>query len=406
MSNTALPFDISKERRHLDGLGGKLLGGGLAAGIIGLAASLVLAAFLEDGLERFWSSYLVNFAYFLSLSLGALFFVIVQHLTRAGWSVVLRRVAEAIAANLSVLFVIFIPLLFGLHHIYHWTAPVVAAQDKVLAGKLPYLNQPFFIARCLVYFALWSWLASYFFKRSTEQDESGNPQLTSRMERLSAPAMVAYAFSVTFAAFDILMSLDPHWFSTIFGVYYFAGGVVGFFALLVASLFMLQRAHRLRRAITPEHYHDLGKFLLAFVVFWSYIAFSQYMLMWYGDIPEETAWYLTRQSGDWVAVSIAMILGHFFIPFLALLSRYPKRRPYLLLLPALWVLLFHWLDLYWLIVPELSPPGRAPLGLMDLTLFLAMGGVFVAGFAYRLRDKSLIPERDPRLEESLAFENA
>lgn len=387
-------------------LRGYLVRAALAAGFVGLAGIAASLALFDGGGKRLWCSYLVNAAYFLSIALGALFFVILQHLTRAGWSVVLRRLAEAVAAILPAVGLAFIPVLAGLPHIYHWAEPGASQHDAVLAAKAPYLDPYFFALRLLVYFGIWSWLAHYYFRRSVEQDRSGEVGLTRKMERLSAPAMVLYALTVTFAAFDILMSLDCHWYSTIFGVYFFAGSLLGFVALLIVTVFLLQRFRRIRRSVTPEHYHDLGKLLFAFVFFWAYIAFSQYMLIWYGDIPEETQWFLKRQTGQWTGVSVALLLGHFFVPFLALLSRYPKRRPSLLVFPALWVLLFHWIDLYWLIGPELNPPGQARVGLLDLCCFLLLAGISVAAFALRLRAHSLIAERDPRLEESLAFENA
>ncbi len=406
MSDTLVRFDPMRERHRLERSSGYLVRAAVAATLVGLAGIGASLALFDGGGKRFWCSYLVSATYFLSIALGALFFVILQHLTRAGWSVVLRRLAEAVAAILPALGLAFLPPLAGLQRIYHWAEPGASAHDAVLAAKAPYLDPYFFALRLLAYFIVWSWLAHYYFRRSVEQDRSGDVGLTRKMERLSAPAMVLYAFTVTFAAFDILMSLDPHWYSTIFGVYFFAGSLLGFVALLIVIVFLLQRSRRIRRSVTLEHYHDLGKLLFAFVFFWAYIAFSQYMLIWYGDVPEETQWFLKRQAGQWTGVSVALVLGHFFVPFLALLSRYPKRRPALLVLPALWVLLFHWIDLYWLIGPELNPPGQARVGLLDFSCFLLLAGVSVGAFALRLRAHSLIAERDPRLAESLAFENA
>jgi hypothetical protein len=225
------------------------------------------------------------------------------------------------------------------------------------------------------------------------------------MERRSALAMLGFALTLTFASFDLLMSLDAHWFSTIFGVYIFAGSVVSFFALLTVVVFATQRAGLLRLAVTVEHYHDLGKLIFAFTVFWAYIAFSQYMLIWYASLPEETEWLLRRQSNGWGWVGLLLLLGHFVAPFVALLSRAPKRRPPLVAIAAAWMLAMHWVDMYWVVIPEASPLQAWPQ-LLDATTLLGLGGVVVAAAVYLMRDRSLIPERDPRLAESLMFENA
>jgi hypothetical protein len=297
-----------------------------------------------------------------------------------------------------------VPVLLGMHYLYEWTDPDAVAADPGLSGKAAYLNPTFFVIRVVIYFAVWVGLARFFFRTSLKQDETGDVGLTLRMQWVSGPAMLLFAVTITFAAFDLLMSLDPHWYSTIFGVYYFAGGVVGFFALLAVAAASVQALGRLPRSITTEHYHDLGKLVFAFVVFWAYIAFSQYLLIWYGDIPEETHWYLKRQTGDWTAVSLLLLFGHFVVPFLVLISRKTKRWKGALGLVAIWVLLIHWVDIYWLVIPEMSP-GRAPLGLPELGCFVGLGGLFLAAAALRLRDHALIPEGDPRVAESLTFEN-
>jgi hypothetical protein len=402
--NAHRPIDISREPRRLDDLGPAVLRAAAVLGVVGLAAGVLLIFVTDEGRQRFFRAYLVSFCYFLSLALGALFFVALQHLTRSGWSVVVRRLAEGIAATLPLLAVLCIPVLIGMHDLYHWTHSDAVARDQLLQWKQPYLNTTFFVARVVVYFVVWTLLAWFFLTTSVRQDATGDVRLTLRMQATSAPAMVLYAITVTFAAFDLLMSLDPHWYSTIFGVYYFAGSVVGFFALLAVVVYFIQRAGRLRHAITIEHYHDLGKLIFAFVVFWAYIAFSQYLLIWYANIPEESVWYLRRQSGDWAAVSLGLLFAHFVVPFLALLSRVPKRRKPALAAVAVWVLVVHWIDVYWLVMPGAGASG-VRLGLMDLACFVGVGGLFVAAAVAALRRHALIPERDPRLTESLTFEN-
>ena len=248
-------------------------------------------------------------------------------------------------------------------------------------------------------------LARFFYRTSVKQDSTHDPALTRRMEVVSAPGMVLFALSLNFAAFDLLMSLDPHWFSTIYGVYYFACSVLLFFAVMPKILVWLQAQGLMKNAVTIEHYHDIGKFMFAFTVFWAYIAFSQYMLIWYGNIPEETEWFLKRQTGGWTAISLTLLFGHFVLPFLMLISRHVKRRPVLLAVIGVYVAVMCWIDMYWLVIPEFSP-GVARFGLLDILVYLGIAGIYSAVIAWRLGRTSLIPEGDPRLQESLAFENA
>jgi hypothetical protein len=398
-------LDITTETRQLNGVVRPTLIICSVMAVIGIAGSLILARAAEHGMDHLLETYLVSFAFFLSLALGALFFVLLQHCTRAGWSVVVRRIAEAMAANVWLMAVLAIPIVLGMDHLYHWTDAAAAAHDPLLAGKLGFLNPPFFIVRLIAYFLIWGVMASFLFRTSLAQDESGEPALTIRMERFSAPGMVLFALSLNFAAFDLLMSLDPHWFSTIFGVYYFAAAVVGFLAVMPKILYGLQMRGILKNAVTVEHYHDFGKLLFGFTVFWAYIAFSQYMLIWYGNVPEETEWFLKRQTGEWTTVSLILIFGHFVVPFLLLVSRYIKRRPVLLAVTGGYVAIMCWIDIYWLVIPEFSP-GVARFGLLDIFCFLGLNGLFAAAIVLRLRKHAVIAEKDPRLEESLVFENA
>jgi len=398
-------LDITTENRRLDGIVRPALIVCIILAVIGLGGSLLLSRSTEGGTGHLLETYLVSFSFFLAISLGGLFFVLLQHCTRAGWSVVVRRVAEAVAANIWLMAVLAIPVILGMDHLYHWTDTAAATHDPLLAGKIGFLNPGFFVIRLIVYFLVWGLMASFLHRTSVAQDSSGDPALTLRMERLSAPGMVLFALSINFAAFDLLMSLDPHWFSTIFGVYYFSVSVVAFLAVMPKVLYALQFRGILTNAITVEHYHDFGKLLFGFVVFWAYIAFSQYMLIWYGNLPEETEWFLKRQTGEWTTVSLILIFGHFVLPFLLLVSRAIKRRPPLLAITGGYVAAMCWVDLYWLVIPEFSP-GVARFGLLDILCFVGLSGLFSAGILLRLRRHSLIAEKDPRLDESLAFENA
>lgn len=402
--DTQLP-DIFQETRHLGEGGERFWRRALAVGLIALAASVALGFAAGDHGRSFFFAYAVSFAYVLSLALGALFFVVLQHLTRAGWSVVVRRVAEGVAATLPVLALLFVPILVGLHQLYHWSHAEAVAADHLLHGKSPYLNVSFFVVRWVLYAVIWGLTVRAFVGRSLAQDASGAPELSLEMQKRAAPAMLLFGITVTFASIDLLMSLDAHWFSTIFGVYFFAGSVVGFFALLAVLLLVLQRAGYLRHAVTTEHYHDIGKLLFAFIVFWAYIGFSQYMLYWYANIPEETGWFLRRQTNGWGWVSLLLLFGHFVLPFVALLSRAPKRNRRMLGAVAAWMLVVHWVDLYWIAFPELRPQDPLP-HLVDLTTAVGLVGVWLASAAFIMRRRSLVAERDPRLAESLGFENA
>jgi hypothetical protein len=374
-------------------------------GLLGLAAAFALGFGGADGRRDFFHAWLLNLTYFLSLALGALGFVLITHLTRAGWSVALRRVAEVVARSVVALAPFALVLIFGLRDLYEWARPEVVAQDALLEHKQVWLNPTFFVVRVAGYFIVWIALSSFFLRASVSQDRSGDPGLTLWMESAAAPAVIVYAVTVTLAAFDLLMSLYPHWYSTIFGVYYFAGCILGFLALALVLVAMIKRAGYLTRVLTTEHQHDLGKLTFGFVVFWAYIAFSQYMLIWYANLPEETVWYEVRQHGPWVRLSLGLLAGHFLLPFLGLMSRHTKRRGAVLVSAALWLLLMHWIDLFYLVMPEARPEGM-PLRIVDLACFVGFGGVFLAAVFRRLGRVNLIPARDPRLGESLSLENA
>jgi hypothetical protein len=387
--------------------GQRLFIGAATVGVIFLALSLLIG--LTGGrYQQFAHSYLVSFMWVLSIALGALFWVTLQHLMSARWSVAIRRIGELLAANMTLLAIlalpIVVPLLFGSSALFPWADAQRVHDDHLLHHKSPYLNVTFFAVRFLVYFGTWALLSRLFLVRSVRQDVGGGDELTRGLKRVSGPAMIAFGVTLTFAAFDFLMSLDPAWFSTIFGVYYFAGCVVAVHATLALSLMWLQRNGHLKNSVTVEHFHDIGKMLFAFTVFWAYIAFSQFMLIWYANIPEETHFFHVRYHGGWVLVSWLLIIGHFAFPFLGLMSRYAKRNKRLLGFFAVWLLVMHWVDLYWLVMPNLSPSGP-PLHLLDVTSFIALASLLLAGVVYQARKVNLLPIKDPRLKVSLAFEN-
>ena len=373
---------------------------GAVAALLGIVGSAVLGM---ANPAQFFFSWLVAFLFFLSLAIGALYFVLIHYAVQAAWGVVLRRVAETVAATLPVLALLFVPLVFGMGALFPWSRPD-AHTDHLLAWKAPFLNTPFFLVRAAIYFAAWSAIALLWLRGSRAQDATGDVAISLRLRRRSGPALLVLAITQTFASIDWIMSLTPKWFSTAFGVYFFSGAMVSFFSLLAIAAVVLRNGP-LRDVISVEHLHDVGKLVFAFVCFWAYIGFCQYFLIWYANLPEETGWYHVRLSGAWKSLTMALAIGHFVIPFLFLMGRTVKRRGAGLLLGAGWVLLMHLLDIYWLVMPSLHEAGARP-GLLDAATFLAVGGVFTGAVGWLLARQPLVPLRDPRLAESLALENA
>lgn len=401
--------------------------------LLAVGLALIGAAWATGG-ERFYFSYLVGYMGVLGICLGALFFTMVQHITRAGWSISVRRLAENTMAALPFMVLLFVPILVGFDHLYHHWAHANPA-DHLVEGKSAYLNKPFFFARVAIYFAIWIGLAVYFRRGSLKQDETGDPAISLRLARVAAPGLLLYALSVTFAAFDWIMSLDPHWFSTIFGLTYFAGAYMAFLAFTILLAKWLGKQGYLRDAITVEHYHDLGKLLFAFVVFWTYTNFSQYMLIWYANLPEETRWFADRAEGGWGAIGTILVFGHFLIPFAFLMSRHIKRNTVALCTGALFLLVIHCFDMQFLILPTAAHDHAAAAtgghgegvataietGLArfphDLGVYMhnvkwADFGCFfgllfaLAGLTLlNVRRANLVPLRDPRLAEALHFQN-
>ncbi|MEE8587096.1 MAG: quinol:cytochrome C oxidoreductase, partial [Acidobacteriota bacterium] len=340
--------------------------------------------------------------YFFSIGLGALFFVLANTACRAGWSAAVRRLAEHIAVTLPAVGILFAPLLiWGVHDLYPWTHSEAVAQDPLLQHKSPNLNLPFVYIRAIFYLLCWTFIAWWFRRESLRQDESGDPGITRKLQACSPLSLIVFSFTLTFAAFDWIMSLDPHWYSTIFGVYFFAGCFLSGMAFMVLIFLRLHSGGLLTQVVTYEHFHDLGKLIFGFVVFWAYIGFSQFMLIWYSSIPEETLWFAHRWEHGWMPVSIFLVAGHFGLPFFFLLSSAVKRKRATLTLVCSWLLLVHYLDLYWLVMPNRG--GFHP-HYLDLLCLLGLGGVFLGVLGWAMRP-NLVAIRDPRLPESLSYEN-
>ena len=393
-------------------------------------------------------SYLTSYMFYLSIALGGLFFTMLQHLVRAGWSVSIRRIAEGFMKNVILMLLLFIPLFLNVGSIWAWAddghhgdhahtekkadeahaggsaekhyGRIDKVEDEKLAHHLHhvlehkregFLNEGFFKVRAGIYFFIWIALAVFMFKRSTDQDEHGDPAKTVSTGKIAAGAMPFFALTVTFAAFDWMMSLDYAWFSTIFGVIYFASGFIGVMASMIIAIFILQKRGYLKGAVNKEHFHDMGKFMFAFIIFWTYVSFSQFILIRYPSIPEETVWFMHRWKIDggpgWSNWSIAVALLHFALPFVLLLSRHVKRNITTCTLMACWMLVASYIHFYWIIMPTLEFPLKTlpHFGLNDVLIAVGMGLVFIGGFLFNLRNVNLIPVKDPRLGEALNFTN-
>ncbi len=373
-----------------------------ALGVVGLGASL---AGIAMDTQKALFSYLVAFSYWAGIAFASLILLMIFHAFRAKWMVVIRRPLEVMAATVVLFVLLFIPIVMGMSHLYSWVSPAAdmgAEALKLLAHKKPYLNVPFFVVRTGIYFLVAIFLSHRLFGWSTRQDESGDVQLTVRQRSLGAGGLPFIALVISFAAFDWLMSLNPLWFSTIFGVYYFAGSILSTIAILIILTNKARGKDLFGDHVSVEHVHNLGKLLFAFVCFWGYIAVSQLLLIWIANLPEEIPFYVVRFRGPWVPVGIFLIFGHFFIPFGALLSRNLKRTPKRLAVVAGWLLFVHFVDLYWLVMPTLSPD--APLFHWTLvTSFFGVGGLSVAFAIWRMRGHFTLPVKDPFLAVSLRY---
>ncbi len=371
--------------------------------VAGVGLILSILGWVLDA-DRFYHAYLTAFVFWTSIGLGGLFFTMLHHLVGARWSVVIRRISESIMMVLPYMAALFIPALVGMHALYHWSHAEAVMHDPLLMAKSGYLNPTFFTIRTVFFFAIWSLLAIKLHGLSLKQDKGDTQAIGDAMRKTSAWGMLLFAVTVTYAGYDWLMSLNPHWFSTIFGVYFFAGGLLSVIAFMTLIALALHRKGILTETITVEHYHDLGKLMFAFTVFWTYIGFSQYFLIWYGNVPEETVWYLARWEGSWKFVSMVILFGHFVLPFIALLFRFTKRTPASLWIIASWILLMHWVDMYWLVYPTLLEKGASVTWIEPATM-LFIGGLFLWAFWGRFARNPLVPVNDPKLAGSINHVN-
>jgi hypothetical protein len=382
-----------------------------AVGIAAIAISVFLGSGENDGWNRFSHSYLVAFVWVMTIGAGAVWWVTIQNIVNSHWSMVIRRVGELIATNAPVMALlalpVVIPLIIGKSPMYLWSDVNNMLGVPELKHKIGYLNPKFFAIRFVVYFGFWTVLSYFFLNRSLGQDKENADtakKTVVTMRRVAGPAMILFALTITFCAIDLIMSLDPRWFSTMFGVYYFASCVLAINSSLALTLMWLQSKGRLTSSVTVHHFHDLGKMVFAFTIFWAYIGFSQFMLLWYANIPEETLWFKERFANSWGTLSWVLLFGHFVIPFFGLLSRWVKRNRKALAFWCIWQLIMIYVDMYWLVMPTLGV-DEVPFKLIDLTCWVGVLALFIAGIAYRAKSLNLLAVSDPRLPDSLAFEN-
>jgi hypothetical protein len=373
--------------------------------ILGALFTLVFAIGFFTDRAQFFHSYLFAFSFWAGISVGSLALLMLQHLTGGGWGFVIRRVLEAATRTLPLVVILFVPIVLGAHWIYRWTDEHVLAEHPALTEKAKYLNLPFFTVRAAIYLVIWLALAFFLNRWSLLQDQTADKQFAKRMRMLSGPGMVLFVFTVTFASIDWFMSLDPEWSSTIYGFVFVAAWSLSALAFTIAVMAALSKQEPMTNIVAQLHFHDLGKLLLALVMLWSYFAFSQFLIIWSGNLPEEIRWYLPRIHGAWGAIALVVIVLHFAFPFLFLLSRSLKRHAGKLVIVAVLILFMRLIDLFWMIAPNFNA-GQFHISWMDLVAPIGMGGLWLGFFARALTKRPLIAINDPTYETVLEQKHA
>ena len=374
---------------------------GMIAGVVGVVLGMA-GYFMSgpDGTQRFFQAYLVAYTFWMGIVLGCLALLMVQHLSGGVWGIVLRRPFEAAVRTIPYMAALFIPIFFGMHSLYEWSHADVVANDPILQQKALYLNVPFFYARQAFYFLVWGTIGHFLTSWSAEHDRTGDPALVAKLSKLSGGGLLVYALTMTFAMVDWTMSINPHWFSTIWGMLYAGGQGLSAFAFGIIVLLMLAQSAPLNRVLTSDHFHDLGKLLFAFLMLWAYLSFSQFLIIWSANIPEEIPHYIDRWENSYKFLSIFIVVGHFMLPYALLLSRDLKRNMGKLRVIATWILFARLGDYYWHVAPELHKGGLS-ISLLDVALPLALGGIFITMFVSNLGGRSLLPVNDPDLDKAL-----
>lgn len=380
------PPQIASLQRVALGLGG--------LGLVGAAIGFVTNA------DQFYRAWLLAYVFVLSLPLGCLALLMLHHLTGGGWGLVIRRTFEAGARTIPLMAVLFLPIVFGMHTLYEWSHADVVANDPIVAEKSIYLNPTGFLIRAVVYFAIWSFLGLVLPRMSARQD--GEPVHFTKFENIAGPGLLIYALTITFASVDWIMSLDPHWFSTLFGLWIMVGQALTALAFTITIAFLVSRDGRMSKVITTDKFHDYGTLLFAFIMLWAYLSYSQFLIIWSANLPEEIPYYLQRLGGGWTVVTLVVILGHFVLPWTLLLFRPTKRASRRLVAVAAFMLLMRFVDTYWLVAPWVMHGGAPGLHWIDVAAVLGLLGLWVGGFCHYLRARALVPVGDPYLAEALA----
>ncbi len=372
---------------------------GISLFAVGLIA--VILGYLTDSVRSAFNN-VILLMLLESVGLGALFIIALEHIAGAVWSTPFRRIFEFLASTILILPLVFIPIYFNMHDIFHWMHQSVVENDAILSSKSAYLNQSFFLIRWAIYYIIWVTFYFLFTRNSKKQDTTNDPKYTKWNIKLAAAFIPLFALSISFSAIDMIMSLEPHWFSTIFGVYYFSSTVLTSLAAGTFLMVYLTKKGYLFNGINQDHYYSFGALLFAFVNFWAYIAFSQYLLIWYGNLPEETSWFLHRWSGSWVYFSIFFLIVHFVVPYAFLLAQPAKMNPKRLSWMSIWIFLATVVDLMWLILPAYSPEGFV-FGWIEIGFIILGVGIVLTMFSIMAKKENLIPIGDPKLLRGINF---
>ena len=392
----SLTIESAKLRplEDLDGVRSKAL----VVGIVGLVATVL--GFFVAGPDVFWRGYLVGWIYWLGVALGLFLIMMINYLASGRYGIQMRRFQEAATRTIPVMGLIGLPILFagGLQHLYHWTT-TDPANDALLAAKAPYLNVPFFNARYVVYFVIWTAFAFIMSRLSHQHDETGDEKTREKLQKLSAAGLVTFVLVATFASIDWLMSTDHHWYSSLYGPQLLLWQAISAVAFSIILLVFLWQREPFKHIVKPTHFHDWGKLLLAFTMVWGYFSISQFLIIWSGNLPEEVTWYIVRNTGGWKTFTVTLVVFAFFLPFAILLSQDIKFKPKVLMRVAMLVLVVRWFDYYWQVAPNLHPSGFT-LSPFDFGPWIAIGGFWVWLMLGNVRGKAALPVQDPVIKEA------
>jgi len=367
---------------------------------IGLVALVISLIGLFRDPFHFWQSYLFAYIFWSGLALGCLGILIMHNVVGGNWGVAIRRFVESGTQTLPLVAIFVLPLFFALHTLYTWTHPDVRAQDFAVGHKAVYMNVPFFIGRTVLYFLIWLFFGYRLLAMANEHDRTGDPALFKRIKGLSAPALLIFVLSTTYAFIDWIMSLEPDWYSTIYAWMFTMGEVLLTFAFVVALLVLLSKREPFASFLTRQHYHDLGNLMLAFTMLWAYMSLSQFLIIWAENLPDEIPWYVRRFSGGWGYIAFTIAIFHFCVPFFLLLMRFMKKNPGALRALAIWMIAMRILDVFWIVEPAFRQRGLEVYW-TDLVALIGLGGVWLAYFIRNLKARPLLASRDPRDTYSL-----